>query len=326
MDKHISPVGKVKDVERKALNKLKESNAGKKLLSEQVKESVPIPSEPVTCLNCGFVHQNRYCPQCGQASNIKRFNWKGVFQNVTKGLLNTDHGFLFTIKGLFIRPGKVIKDYLAGARVKYFPPYPSMFIVAGLYAIINKFNNFAKAVEVDEEALGVISKELSKESGKTVDLASDNASKYVDFIEDLFADNFGLLILLATPLFVVALRSCFGKNFRAKYNWAESFIISGFVNTQSFVVLTVFAIIVWLFPSFGDNSNILAVILSLVLLVCDMRPFTNITSKSGAVWRSILTYIFFLFLIIVAIVILAIIVVALYILFTGEESLTFNLS
>lgn len=328
MKKLKSPITAVKEVEKKAVDKFMESSTGKKILSVEGKESVPIPSEPITCLNCGMVHQNRYCPNCGQRSNIKRFNWKGVFENMTKGLLNTDRGFLFTIKSLFVNPGRVIKNYIDGARVKYFPPFPSMFIIAGFYALIKKFSDFThggmvpkKLAELDPS----IAADITKETGKDANATLSAIGRTFDFIEEFFGNNLGLLMLLATPLVVLSIRCCFGKSFRKKYNWAETYIISAFVNTQDFVVLSVLAIAVWIFPGFEDNSNTVAAILFLILLVWDMRPFAVLSSNKSAIWRSISAYLLFIFFVVVAIIILAIIAVALYLIISGEKGFTFEL-
>lgn len=317
-----------KTLERQTAEKVKtvkDKLSKKKFFSNKVKESVPVPSEPITCLNCGYVHQERYCPQCGQRSNIKRFNWAGVFENMTKGILNTDRGFLFTIKELFIRPGKVIKDYLEGARVKYFPPFPMMFIVAGFYALVKKVGDLAeKPIEVDKAAIEELSKSITEETGKNVDTTITKFQDFVEVINDLLTNNFGLMMLLATPIIVTCIRWCFGKYFRKNYNWAESFIMSGYLNAQIFIILLFFAVVTMIFPHF-DSTNLFAVFCFVGIVAWDMYPLSKLTKKRSAVGRSILSYLLFFTILILVIIILVIAGIAIYLAITGEKGLTLNL-
>lgn len=75
-----------------------------------------------TCLNCGHEVDDRYCPHCGQENIEPRQPFHYLFGHVMEDLTHYDHGFWETFKTLIARPGKLIKNYLAGRRASQVPP------------------------------------------------------------------------------------------------------------------------------------------------------------------------------------------------------------
>ena len=84
------------------------------------------------CKNCGHPIGNKYCPQCGQKTSTSRFTVKLLVDQFIHGFFHLDHGILFTIKELAIRPGQMLKNYLAGHRVSYFNPFTFVLILGGI--------------------------------------------------------------------------------------------------------------------------------------------------------------------------------------------------
>lgn len=76
-----------------------------------------------TCSNCGTQYTGRICPQCGQAGTWSRYTWHQAILNLLDiwGLGNRP--MFRTLKELFWRPGYMVRDYLAGHRNFYFPPF-----------------------------------------------------------------------------------------------------------------------------------------------------------------------------------------------------------
>lgn len=75
-----------------------------------------------TCLNCNYVVENKYCPNCGQENTETRQSFHYLFTHFIEDLTHYDGSFWKTIKALLFRPGRLTKEYLEGKRLKYVPP------------------------------------------------------------------------------------------------------------------------------------------------------------------------------------------------------------
>ena len=90
---------------------------------------------PVKCLNCGTLCHDKYCPHCGQATDAARINMRAFSAGAGVSFARLTAGFLATFVGLLIHPWVVIREYLAGKRVKYSPPV-TMLIQLSLYTYV----------------------------------------------------------------------------------------------------------------------------------------------------------------------------------------------
>lgn len=97
------------------------------------KQTPPISEESNICLNCGNVYTGSYCNRCGQSRNTSRYRLSNALKNIIGGFTNIDSGFGRTIIDLLCRPGYMIRDFIAGKRIKYFRPFQTLFILAALY-------------------------------------------------------------------------------------------------------------------------------------------------------------------------------------------------
>lgn len=277
------------------------------------KDQVPIPEEPVRCLNCGTVHQGRYCHECGQSSATKRFTIKEVLHSISKTIFKADRGFFFTVFSLFRSPGDTINNYVEGKRVKYFPPFPLLVITAAFYGLVNKiFTLMFGNITTHGDSIAVV-------SSKTETIESTiSRSSFFSLTENFLSHKFGLLILLMIPVFVMSLRVCFGNAFRSKYNVAETYVIAAFIDVQFFGVLTIFTVLAIFFPIL-DQYNIIVIALFMAVIAWDMTKLSNLKRKISNVWRAIGTYSLFLLLLILIIIGLSIIMLAICYLVGGME-------
>lgn len=78
--------------------------------------------ENKTCLNCNYVVENKYCPNCGQENTETRQSFHYLFTHFIEDLTHYDGSFWKTIKGLLFKPGHLTKTYLEGKRKKFVPP------------------------------------------------------------------------------------------------------------------------------------------------------------------------------------------------------------
>lgn len=75
-----------------------------------------------SCLNCGHVVEERFCPHCGQENIQPKQPFYYLFTHFIEDFTHYDGQFWKTIKYLLVRPGKLTKEYLAGKRQSYVAP------------------------------------------------------------------------------------------------------------------------------------------------------------------------------------------------------------
>lgn len=78
--------------------------------------------EDKTCLNCGHIVEERFCPHCGQENTETKQPFHYLFTHFIEDFTHYDGQFWKTIKYLLFRPGKLTKEYLAGKRQVYVAP------------------------------------------------------------------------------------------------------------------------------------------------------------------------------------------------------------
>jgi hypothetical protein len=75
-----------------------------------------------TCLNCRYVVDNRFCPNCGQENTDTRKTFHHLFIHFFEDLTHYENAFWKTIKNLFFKPSSLTKEYLSGKRLSYLAP------------------------------------------------------------------------------------------------------------------------------------------------------------------------------------------------------------
>ncbi len=94
------------------------------------------------CLNCGHIALKKYCPQCGQKTSTHRFTLSSIFDYaVLNAYLSLNAGLLFTVKELFLRPGKTVFEYLKGKRTKYTNAFSFFLVALALSIFLKEFED-----------------------------------------------------------------------------------------------------------------------------------------------------------------------------------------
>lgn len=92
------------------------------------------------CANCGFQfssekeHTN-YCPNCGQENHNPRYPLVHYGYELLEGFLHFDTKFLYSLKVLLFRPGKMTYEYIHNIRGRYMPPF-RMFIFISIITLV----------------------------------------------------------------------------------------------------------------------------------------------------------------------------------------------
>jgi len=75
-----------------------------------------------TCLNCRYVVENKFCPNCGQENTDTRKTFVQLFIHFFEDLTHYENSFWKTIRNLIFRPSSLTKEYLSGKRMSYLAP------------------------------------------------------------------------------------------------------------------------------------------------------------------------------------------------------------
>ena len=165
------------------------------------------------CCTCGQEFQGSYCPCCGQSARIGRYSFKNavlLFLDVW-GMGN--RGMFRTLRDLILRPGYLIRDYISGMQMAYFPPFKLLFLLTALLLIVdsgvnlkgkNYLANFhEKTVNIDNART-----EKSKKDEATRMEQWDKAGDYFIVKVREFKENnlaffwLSLLFILSLPLYL----------------------------------------------------------------------------------------------------------------------------
>lgn len=78
--------------------------------------------EDKTCLNCNYVVENKFCPNCGQENIDTRKTFYQLFVHFFEDLTHYENSFWKTIRNLIFKPASLTKEYLSGKRMSYLAP------------------------------------------------------------------------------------------------------------------------------------------------------------------------------------------------------------
>lgn len=89
-----------------------------------------------TCLNCGKPVSDNYCGSCGQ-KKYSRIDGRYILAELQDTILQTNKGFLYSIKNIIINPGKTARQFIEGSRINHCKPILLAFLLSGISAFIS---------------------------------------------------------------------------------------------------------------------------------------------------------------------------------------------
>ena len=84
-------------------------------------------------------HESKFCPNCGEKSDIEKITLNSIFENALSTITNMDKGFLYNLKTLSIDPRKITIDYILGRRKGILNPISFLIISISIYLILENF-------------------------------------------------------------------------------------------------------------------------------------------------------------------------------------------
>lgn len=221
-----------------------------------------------SCLNCGHVISDEFCPHCGQKSDTTRITPKSLIKSDILGSIwHVEARFFRTLKHVLFGPGRMAMDYISGKRVKYYSLFSLLLILFG-------FNVLAMHFYLDLNP-----HEISKESSKIADVLSKYSKTILFILIPILASNGWILFK------------------RIKLNFAEHVIIatvslSGILTLLLLDdVVSIIAIYKPLSKIFNRIENVFFIAAILFPLFTYWNAFKNSYSKLGLLWRLSVFYV-----------------------------------
>jgi hypothetical protein len=170
--------------------------------------------ESKTCLDCGapLLGQQRYCQDCGQRATVQRLSLHEIGHDLLHALIHVDRSVISLLRNLALRPGLVVRDYVRGARRRYFGPFAFLVVAVALASL---------AIVLVDLPLVVV---------------PGNA------IADFYQKHPNLLFLVQVPILALLCRTIF---LRGPYNFAEYLVLAAYTTGMRTIFLTLVVLPVW---------------------------------------------------------------------------------
>lgn len=192
--------------------------------------------EKPKCLNCGEHVIGNYCHHCGQKNIDPRLTWSVLFNDLQHRLFGFDNAFVHTVKDLSIAPGKVVKTYLKGNRVRYVAPVGYFFLLITIFVLLISF------LDIDMEAYTkTVTDTMQETENKKQQMAQHEVIMFV-------FENLRIVRFLLVPFFIAATWVIF---YNKRYNFLETAVAVFYWQAHP-MLLSIFSILVFRFS--GINA------------------------------------------------------------------------
>ena len=108
---------------------------------QQPHQVAPLSEDHHEWATCGTHYEGNYCPRCGQSARIGRYSFKNAILLYLDVWGLGNRGMFRSIRDLILRPGYMIRDYLRGMQMAYFPPFKMFFLLLALSLLVNSGMN-----------------------------------------------------------------------------------------------------------------------------------------------------------------------------------------
>ena len=240
----------------------------------------PLDTSEHECPNCGHHYSGRYCPQCSLPSNWKKFDWKELFSNLLEIFGIIKRPLFRTIGHLFWRPGYMIRDYLAGYHLRYFPPFKLLAIVTLTLSPLT----WVLGVTMESHGiLHMINYALDKTDSIEI---SQEIKQFLLNIEE--KQKFSIVWIIIQNILVVILTWLFFHR-KSKLNFIEIFYAQIYIICQ-FSIIAIVLLLSFLKIESDEVTPFLAPEwIAIPILIYDYKQLFQL-SWWGTIWRTIALY------------------------------------
>ena len=297
--------------------KQKEKYRQFKKWQHQPHQVAPLSEEMHECATCGTHFEGNYCPRCGQSAQIGRYSFKKAFLLFLDVWGVGNRGMFRSIRDLLLRPGYMIRDYLRGMQMAYFPPFKMLFLLCTLSILVNSGMNIQgvnRFKELEEEFSITVEVDNSEEKTEKTDkkltkTELEKQQKKKEFLNKLYSGeifkkgyswinkNIALvylacLLLFSVPLFLMFRHSPATPDLR----FSECFVAMIYITNMLLIYSIIFSL---LWPN--DTADEIFTLLILPLVIIPIKQFSGYSYWS-TIWRIIVAFIPFAIIIIMLLI------------------------
>ena len=273
----------------------------------QPHQVAPLSEEQHECATCGTRYDGNYCPRCGQSAKIGRYSFKNAFLLFLDVWGLGNRGMFRSIRDLILRPGYMIRDYLRGMQMAYFPPFKMFFLLLALWLVVDSGLNIQlvnRDKQNEKETEQIFSRFKPKES-LTEDEKADEKKNGILFtkeekekmfnqeyerrsgeVGDWIEQHSSLLVLAGLLLFSLPLYLLFRRSPSIPdLRLSECFV--------AMVYITDMILIYGIIPSllcFSVKAEIYYDLLSLLLAIIPIKQLSGF-SYFSTIWRLVAAFI-----------------------------------
>lgn len=263
----------------------------------------PMSHENHVCPTCGREYIGNFCPQCGQSSKVGRYSFMNAFLLFIDVWGLGNRSMFRSIRDLFLRPGYMIRDYLRGMQMAYFPPFKMLFLICALSLLIETglnikgINRYQQYMEEEKEYTE--KKQAEAMADNTISEARRDISiatyKMLYTLEDKIRQNPQLMVLaymllFSGPLYILFRHSPAIPDLR----FSECFVAVVYIANMLLICIIIPSLL-----CFSFKAEAIFDTLVVLLAIIPIKQLTGYSYPS-TIWRILLAFIPF------AIIVLAI--------------------
>ena len=284
------------------MGKLKNKYRKFKEWEKKPHQVAPLSEEQHECATCGTHFQGNYCPRCGQSAMIGRYSFKNAFLLFLDVWGLGNRGMFRSIRDLLLRPGYMIRDYLRGMQMAYYPPFKMFFLLSALALLIdtglnikginrmekrekemkelvNGVNTEAKKAEPQEKKTSqtagnpLTKEEKKKQAKEDFEQLTEKSNEWIDQHSSGLALVF--LLLFSLPLWLLFRHSPAIPDIRL----SECFVAMVYISNM----VTIYSIV----PSllcFSKNAEFIWDIFAMLLVIVPIKQLSGYSYWSTT-WR-----------------------------------------
>ncbi|HEX3849062.1 MAG TPA: DUF3667 domain-containing protein [Steroidobacteraceae bacterium] len=87
------------------------------------------------CLNCGALLSGHYCASCGQPADVHVPSTRELLFEALEGITHSDSRLWRSLRLLWLKPGKLTQEFIAGRRAAYLPPFRLYLVLSVIFFV-----------------------------------------------------------------------------------------------------------------------------------------------------------------------------------------------
>ena len=159
----------------------------------------PRSEEEHDCPTCATRYRGNYCPTCGQPAVVGRYSARSALMQFLDVWGMGNRGMFHTLRDLLLRPGYMIRDYLSGMQMAYFPPFKMFFVLTTISLLVAHGFNIRMQSQIDTDAAEPVAAVTS------VNSRIDRLVERAETFQDQYPNLFGLCMVMLLSAFLFPL-------------------------------------------------------------------------------------------------------------------------